>query len=148
MNTKHARKIMNLAARLTEYVATFQARHGRGFIVTMSSPTDVRELYEGIFETQVEIAQLLDTEALTNPHHKCGEWWERNEIPDTGVVQEMVNEISHLIACCAYFNTDSRGMEGSYAVRSAQSTIAGLLHPASRERVLDALLVKVPVDRQ
>jgi hypothetical protein len=136
INSKTARQIINDAAHLLEQVAIYQAKYGRSYTVTPMSPEEAKSLTQKIFALQCKIAESLDPEALLNPHYKCGEWWERQEVIDIGVVQELVSEACHLVSCCAYFSADSRGMEGSYAVRSAQSTLAGLLHPATRKIAL------------
>jgi len=136
MNSETARQIISDAAYLLEQVATYQAKFGRSYTITPLSPPEVQSLTQSIFELQCKIAAALDPTSLTNPHYKCGEWWERQEVIDIGVVQELVNEACHLVSCCAYFSAEARGMEGSYAVRSAQSTLAGLLHPATRQVAL------------
>lgn len=136
MNTNVAKTIMQRAAQLTEVVATFQATYGRSYQLDVNCCKEAKELADSILNIQTQIARLLDEDSVKNPHFKVGEWWKRQDAPDTGVVQEMVGEISHLIACCAYFAADPNGREWSYAVRSAQSTIAGFLHPVSRQASL------------
>lgn len=136
MDAKTARTLMNEAAHLIELVATFQSRYGRSYNLQHNSPKDARALYDDILNAQHTIAALLDADTLQNPHHKLGQWWQRQEIIDLGMTQSLVNEAGHLISCCAYFEADPRGESYSYAIRSAQSTIAGMLHPKSLEYAL------------
>ncbi len=139
MNTQTARQIMNEVAQLNELVATFQATFGRSYQVKPNSPQDAQRLQETIFERECAIARLLDSETLMSPHYKVGMWWNRQDVMDMGVIQALVQEVCHLISCCAYFEVEQRGMSWSYAVNSAQNTIAGLLEPTSLQTALEAI---------
>jgi hypothetical protein len=130
MNTITARNLAARVAELIELVSIFQARYGKQYRMKPGSPVEAWNLHQAIFDQQGVIARLLDTTALENPLHRCQPWWKWQDTMDTGLVMQLSQEVSHLIASCACFEAQPQG-EMSHAVRSAQAALAGMLHPSS-----------------
>jgi hypothetical protein len=130
MNTATARHLAAKVAELIEYASIFQARYGKQYRMKPGSPAEAWDLYQMITDQQTEIGRLLDSAALESPVRRCTPWWNWQDIIDTGVVNLLAAEVSHLIACCASFEAEPRSAE-SPAVRASQSVIAGMLHPSA-----------------
>ena len=60
----------------------------------------------------------------------------REPSADLSIAKTMLQQVSHLIASCAYQEAESGTSERSHAVRSAQASIAALLHPSARMMAL------------
>lgn len=143
MNTQTALKVAAKIAELTQLCTVFQARYGRRYAFTPDSPPEAQALHDAIGQKQQEIAALLDAEALQKPFRKPSEWWKWSQTMDTATAGELAQEANHLIACCAYFEADSRGMDSSYAVQASQAAIAGMLRPDLREAVAERVIETV-----
>jgi len=139
MDTSVARSMLIEAAQLMELASTYQVRYGRQTRLKPGSSDDAWTLYQAALDSQCEIARLIDPAVLEAPNRRRMSWWERQDVVDTGVVREIIDDIGHLIACCAYAQAEAENghTEWSYAVESAQSVIAGLLHPTSLQVALD-----------
>ncbi|MFW5749057.1 MAG: hypothetical protein ACOCYT_05535 [Chloroflexota bacterium] len=139
MNTSVARTILNEAARLVELTATFQAYYGRGFKMSRNNPQPVWDQYNAIMDTQSIIANLLDPDALKEAHHRFGRWWERQDVMDAAMAQQLINEVSRLIASTAHVESHQATDEDAlcWGIKSTQRAIAGMLHPESYRVVSD-----------
>ncbi|MEQ8674563.1 MAG: hypothetical protein RLP44_23835 [Aggregatilineales bacterium] len=139
MNT--ANQMMNEAGKLVELSAIFQVNYGRGAQLKPGSPEDEWTLYNLILNVQSRIARMMDETCLEANHHKFGAWWKRQDVMDVATAQAVIQEIGTLIARCAYLQTDSENMTQTeqlcYALNVTQSTIAGMLHPASLQIAAD-----------
>lgn len=140
MNTQNAQKLLTTAARLVELTATFKAQYGQDYGAGM--PDEAWKLYQAILHHQAQIARMLDAhvhriEALHHPH---GEWWKRRDVMNTATAQAVVEQASHLIACCARISVrqaEDDKIDWSYAIHATQVVIAGMLHPASLQLAQD-----------
>ncbi|GAB4512676.1 MAG: hypothetical protein OHK0046_12580 [Anaerolineae bacterium] len=137
MNMNNARAMLNHAAQLIELSATFQTRYGRDYAMKPGSPADAWELYDAIFTLECQIGRLLDANALENLHHRHGEWWKRQDVMDTATAREILEVTGHLIACCARVSANQTDAEWSYAIKTLQQSIAGMLPPASLQVAMD-----------
>ncbi|MDX1993307.1 MAG: hypothetical protein SF029_13020 [bacterium] len=140
MDVVTAREVMTEAVRLAEHTARFQAKYGRFYTLKPGSPADAWALYQDILSDQCRIATLLDDASLEQLHHRCGAWWAREDVIDTGVVRELMAEVGNLLTCCAYFEASQDERDWSYAVQLSQRTIAGMLHPTSLQLAGDEKL--------
>jgi hypothetical protein len=131
MNTTTARNILNEAAHLMELTASFQARYGRAYRISISSPADASDLHNQILDIQSIIANLLDPEALNEAHAPYGQWWQRHDVMEASMAQQLISEISYLITSTAHVcSNQSEGKETMHhAVKMTQRAIAGMLHP-------------------
>ncbi|MCU0514951.1 MAG: hypothetical protein MUE40_20540 [Anaerolineae bacterium] len=132
MNTETAKAIVCKVAHLAELAATFNATYGANYRMTEDSPREAWALYREIMAVQAHIAGLLDGEALRTCYSRYGEWWKRMDVMDSALVNEIASEGFSLINRCAYLDVhDSSRWTHSDLV--LQRSIAGLLHPATRQ---------------
>ncbi len=127
-----------LAQKVSELIqlcASFQAKYGRYYTQDNSNNEDACILCEQILVCQIEIAALLDLSTLEAQKTGGDEWWKRHDVIDLSVAKTMMQQVSHLIASCAYQEAEAGGTV-SHAVRSAQASIAALLHPSARMMAL------------
>lgn len=132
MNT--ARQIAERVAQLAECVAAFHATYGHDVKMTTDSPRDAWDKHSAILSAQMEIAALLDLQALQTPFSRYGEWWTRRDVMDTAIVKEMAIESFNLIGSAAYAHT----ADNAYSSLVIQQSIAGMLHPTARKGLDDA----------
>jgi hypothetical protein len=130
MNTQTARELAAKVAQLIEQASIFQALYGKGYHMKPGSPEETWTLHNAIFNQQTDIARLLDDDALQNPSRRAHLWWKHQDAIDTGIATLIAQEVSQLIASCAYFEARPMG-ESSHMVRCAQTVIAGMLHPSA-----------------
>lgn len=132
MDVVTAREVMAETARLIEYSAAFQAAYGRFYTLKPGSPPDAWARYNGIMDSQTRIARLLNVTPGTQTPHRCGEWWKREDVIDTGVLRELAAEASNLLISCAFFEgAATHDRDWSYVVELSQRSIAGMLHPST-----------------
>lgn len=136
MNTTTALRLTAHAAELIRLAATYQAEYGRGYPLKPGSSQHAWDLYEAIMAEQVAIAEQLTPKALEDPRVVHLKWWERQDVLDLITANELMQEISRLIASCAYIEAQSGSTDWSYAVFCSQAVIVGMLHPASRQLAL------------
>lgn len=136
MNTTTALALTAHAAELIRLTASYQATYGRGYPLKPGSGAHAWGLYDAIMAEQVAIAEQLTPDALEEPRIVHLKWWERQDVPDLPMANELMQEISRLIACCAYIEAQSGSTDWSYAVFCSQAVIAGMLHPAARQLAL------------
>jgi hypothetical protein len=128
MNTTSALAVAARIAELTEMITLFQVKYGKaGPDAPLAA--DARRLYSAIFDQQVAIARLLDSETLLDPLPRWPGWWLHQSAPDMAMVGEMAREANQLIANCAYIEAEPDG-EYAHSVFTTQASIAGMLHPA------------------
>lgn len=130
VNTSTARLVAAKAAELIELASIFQSSYGKNYRMKPGSPDIVWALHEAIFKAQVDLACLLDLEALENPARRLPPWWKWQESIDTGMATQIMTETCHLIACCASFEASPCGAT-SPAIGCSQRVIAGMLHPST-----------------
>jgi hypothetical protein len=130
MNTDTAHQLMVEVSHLIQLTSAFQAAYGKGYIIKPGSPAEAWGLHQAIFNQQAVVARLLDIESLENPLQSCAQWWKRQDVIDLGIVTMLAQEVVHLIACCAAFETQPRTV-ASPAIETSQGVIAGMLHPSS-----------------
>lgn len=131
MNVVTAREIMAQTALLIEHSAAFQAIYGRYYQLKPGSSEDAWTRYHAVLERQTMIARLLDTDTLENVPHRCGEWWKREDVIDTGVLRVLVAEVANMLMSCACMEAEPTGRDLSYTIDLSQRTIAGMLHPTT-----------------
>jgi hypothetical protein len=139
VNTLLARDMAGKHAVLIEMVSIFQCRYGKDYRIKPGSPADAWELYQSILDHQVQLARLLDVNALENPIFRLHTWWKFQDVMDVGVVFSIGSEINHLIACCACSDADP-ALEPSPVIQTSQRTIAGMLHPSAILMAQDSLM--------
>jgi hypothetical protein len=139
VNTLLARDMAGKHAVLIEMVSIFQCRYGKDYRIKPGSPADAWELYQSILDHQVQLARLLDANALENPIFRLHTWWKFQDVMDVGVVFSIGSEINHLIACCACSDADP-ALEPSPVIQTSQRTIAGMLHPSAILMAQDSLM--------
>jgi len=135
MNTANAHTILSETARLVELTAIFQARYGKNYRITATSANDAWKLHHAILDTQHIIANLLDPQILEHPHNRYGKWWDRHDVMEASMAQQMINEVAHLIAVIAHYEANEQDGKAtwSHALTTTQSAIAGILHPTAFE---------------
>jgi hypothetical protein len=124
-----------LAQKISELVqqcASFQAKFGRYYTLKPGSPAEAWAMYHDIIGKQVEIASLLDAKILDMPQTSPDQWWKRHDVIDLAMVKTLMQQVSHLIATCAYHEAELEPTDWSYAVYSAQASIANMLHPSAK----------------
>lgn len=136
MNTVIARRLVENTARLMDIATRFEVKFGRDYQLKPGSPQEAWDLYQQAYEEQCRIAQQLDVEALEHPFIRWGQWWQRQDMIDTGIINELAAEIFHLISYCACQEANS-DVHFPVTLKLAQETIAGVLHPATRQIGLD-----------
>lgn len=131
MNTANARTILAETARLVEMTAIFQARYGKNYRISALSPKDAWTLHNTILDTQHIIAHLLDPNIIENPHSRYGKWWERHDVMEASMAQQLITEVAHLIAAVAHYEANEQDGKAtwSHALTTTQCAIAGMLHP-------------------
>ncbi|MBC8171567.1 MAG: hypothetical protein H7X77_07830 [Anaerolineae bacterium] len=142
MKTATALEIAAHTARLVQLCATFQAQYGRHYTLKPGSSAEVWSLYNQIHNQQIAIAQLLSQKAVETPHDGGHRWWEHEDMIDLSNAKALMQQVTHLIATCAYFEAETHETDWSYAIYCAESTIAGLLHPAALQVALSSFQVK------
>lgn len=135
MNVGAARMIAQHVASLAEQVATFNALYGAHYRMIPDSPRQAWELYRQIMASQAEIAGKLDMEAIQTPYSRYGEWWKRQDVMDSALVNELASEVFNLIGRCAYSTASQQARSFGFDV-VLQRSIAGILHPATRPVLL------------
>jgi hypothetical protein len=131
MNTARARLLAGKVAELIETASIFQSCYGKDYRMKPGSPTQAWDLYQAMLNQQTAIAQLLDIDVLENSAQRLPQWWKWQESIDTGIVAQMAQEVYHLIACCASFESNPTA-NTSPVIACSQRVIAGLLHPSTR----------------
>lgn len=138
MNLNKAKKLAEHITYLAELAATFNATYGANYWMTTESPAHAWSLYRKIMSEQANIASLLNVEALRNPgRSRPGEWWKRQDVPDSGVINELAQDIFNLIGRCAYLQTQEQHSEWENTALCLERSIAGILHPSTRILELD-----------
>lgn len=136
MDTTTAQALVSHVGELTRLCATYQAELGRGYRVKPGSGERAWTLYNAIVSKQVAIGELLSRDALEKPRVVLNKWWDRQDVPDLSITTEMIQEVSRLIACCAYIEAEAGTTDWSYAVFCSQAVIAGTLHPSALQMAL------------
>lgn len=131
MTIEQARRISERVSSIAELSAVFFARHGSSYRMGSDTPAQSWELYREFMAQQARIASLLDHEALLNPNVRYERWWERRDVINPALVNELSAEATRLLERCAYLQgrNDEAAHESLLAI---QQTIAGLLHPMTR----------------
>ncbi|HEX2621829.1 MAG TPA: hypothetical protein VHL11_16845 [Phototrophicaceae bacterium] len=142
MKTHTALEIAAHTAALVQLCAAFQAQYGRYCTLKPGSSPEAWSLYNEITNRQIAIGQLLDEKAVETPNNSFARWWEHQDVMDLSNAKTLMQQVSHLIATCAYFEAETHETDWSYAIYCAESTIAGLIHPAALQVALSSFQVK------
>lgn len=134
MNVVTAREIANHVANLIELVSTYHATHDQEAHTTPMHPAILRDLRERIDAEQMDIVHLLDMEARLSPSERFGEWWLRDDVMEISIAKELARMAFDLIGHTAYIES---GMGNPQLALSIQRCIAGTLHPATRQELLE-----------
>ncbi|XWX03643.1 hypothetical protein VZO05_14140 [Aggregatilineales bacterium SYSU G02658] len=132
MNLNIAQRIIAHVANLTALASTFQAKFGRDYRLTGDSPAAAWELYRSIMAEQTNIASLLEPAALQTPYSRYGKWWERRDVIDQAILNELGADAMTLVERCAYLSAEGKPTENSPVLLVVQQSIAGMLHPSTR----------------
>lgn len=136
MNVVKAQKIAQHVAKIAELATSFHARFGTNFRLNEESPAQAWEMYRSFMAEQAQIAALLDLDALAKPYYRWEKWWERRDVMNTGLVNELATEAIRLVERAAYIEAVGEAASED-AMRVIQEGIAGLLHPMTRQLGLD-----------
>jgi hypothetical protein len=132
MNIATTHRIMMHVSNIAALAATFQAKYGRDYRLNNDSPAQAWELYRQLMAEQTNIAAELETIALESPYSRYGKWWERRDVIDSGLLNELSAEAMTLVERCAYLNAMEQSTENAPSLVIVQQSIAGMLHPATR----------------
>jgi hypothetical protein len=132
MNIKSARKIAKHVAKIAEVAAAFHAKYGCDYKMTENSPTEAWDMYREFMTLQDKIVALLDAEAVNKAHVRWEAWWERRDVISVALVNQLSGEVFRLIERAAYL--DARQEAAPTSLLGIQETIAGLLHPTTRNK--------------
>jgi hypothetical protein len=133
MNITTAQRIMMHVASLATVAMTFQAKFGRDYRLNADSTPLAWELYRQMMAEQTNIANLLETSALENPYSRYGKWWERRDVIDSALLNELSAEALTLLERSAYLAATDQNTVNAPSLVIVQQSIAGMLHPATRQ---------------
>lgn len=137
MNTQIAQTIVAHVANIARIASTFHAKFGRDYRLQADSPAQAWELYRQVMAEQANIASLLEAEALNTPYSRYGKWWERRDMIDTGILNQLEEDAMNLVERAAYLQAMEQGTHNAPALLVLQQSIAGILHPATRQTSLE-----------
>ena len=132
MNIATAHRIMMHISNIAALAATFQAKFGRDYRLNNDSPAQAWELYRQLMAEQTNIATELEPMAVETPYSRYGKWWERRDVIDSGLLNELSAEGMSLVERCAYLNAMEQSTVNAPSLVIVQQSIAGMLHPATR----------------
>jgi hypothetical protein len=133
MNTEISHKIVSHVSKIVSIASAFHAKFGRDYRLDNNSPAQAWELYRKFMSEQNTIASLLETEAIEKPYSRYGEWWERRDMIDCGLLNELAAEANTLVERVAYLEAMGRSTVDNATLIVVQQAIAGLLHPSTRQ---------------
>lgn len=133
MNISQAQRIMMHVANIATIGATYQAKFGRDYRLTPESPAAAWELYRNLMSEQTNIASLLEPAALHTPYSRYGKWWERRDVIDSGLLNELTADAMTLVERCAYLDAMNQSTVNAPSLVIVEQSIAGMLHPATRQ---------------
>lgn len=133
MNINTAQRIMMHVANLATIAMTFQAKFGRDYRLNAESAPQAWELYRQMMAEQTNIANLLEASALENPYSRYGKWWERRDVIDSALLNELSAEALTLLERSAYLAATDQNTVNAPSLIIVQQSIAGMLHPATRQ---------------
>lgn len=133
MNIQTSHRIMAHVANITTLAATFHAKYGRDTRLTSDSPATAWELYRALMTEQANIADLLEDAALASPYSRYGKWWERRDVIDSGLLNQLTADAMNLVERCAYLDATNQVTVNAPSLIIVQQSIAGMLHPATHQ---------------
>lgn len=136
MNVNKAKKIAHRVAKIAELSSTFYAHYGSSYRLSDDSPPEAWELYRQIMAEQATIASLLDTRALENPYVRYEAWWQRRDVINPALVNELATETMLLVERAAYQAVRMDAATQTDSMYVLQEGIAGFLHPATRQKAV------------
>lgn len=137
MNVSIAQQISSRVSKIAELSAIFNAKYGCNYRLNPESPTEAWDLYHQLMAEQAQIASLLDNEAVSKPYVRFERWWERRDVINTALVNEMASETIRLVERAAYLMAVEHDQNAQSSLRVIQEGIAGLLHPATRQQAIE-----------
>lgn len=136
MNIKTAKKIHKQVAQLAEVATTFYAHYGSNYRMTEDSPSNAWDLYQEFMMRQAHIADLLSNRAVATPYIRWERWWENRDVMNIGLVNELGTEALRLVERVSYLTATGKTTTYEFSVEAIEQTIAGLLHPMTRQQRL------------
>jgi hypothetical protein len=134
MNRQKAQQIASRVTKIAEIATTFYAHYGSDYRMTEDSPPRAWELYRRFMNEQASVASLLDARALQKPFIRYEKWWERRDVINPGLVNEMAAEALRLVEQTAYLSAIKGNPEDAVGLLGIQEALAGMLHPATRRQ--------------
>jgi len=136
MDLRTARDIAKQVTRMAETVTAYYAHFPHDYHLSENSPADAWKLYQKFMERQAKIAMLLDRDAITTPFTRWERWWERCDVMRISTVNELAQETMRLVERAAYLQATGESTIREEGLRHIQETIAGMLHPTTRQQAL------------
>lgn len=143
MKIQTAHRIMAHVANITTLAATFQAKYGSDYRLTSDSPAPSWELYRALMAEQANVAGLLEPIALETPYSRYGKWWERRDVIDSGLLNELSAIAMTLVERCAYLEAMNHSTVNAPSLVIVQQSIAGMLHPSTRQLMVSSEATRV-----
>ncbi len=134
MNRKNAQQIANRITKIAEIATTFYAYYGSDYRMSEDSSPRAWQLYRKFMNEQASVASLLDGRALQKPFIRYEKWWERRDVINPGLVNEMAAEALRLVEKTAYLNAVEGSTENAIGLLGIQESLAGMLHPTTRRQ--------------
>lgn len=136
MNIETAKKIHKRVAQLAEIATTFYAKFGANYQMTEDSPVQAWELYRVFMTRQAQIASMLSNRAVANPYVRWERWWESRDVMNIALVNEMGNNALRLVERVSYMEATNQPTANEMSIEALEQSIAGLLHPITRQQKL------------
>jgi hypothetical protein len=134
MTIRNAEQIVQHVTRIAQIATKFYALFGSDYRMSENSPARAWDLYREFMNEQALIASLLDSRALDKPFIRYEKWWERRDVINTGLVNEMASETLRLVEHAAYLEAIGEKPDDSISLLGIQESLAGMLHPATRRQ--------------
>lgn len=136
MNVNTAQQIAAHIAKMAAITATFSAEFGAEYQLTEHSPERAWDLHHHFMAEQASIANLLDSKAIANPFFRYERWWERRPMMNIALVNELASTAMRLVENTAYLTAKEALHAEAPSIRTIQESIAGMLHPVTRQKGL------------
>lgn len=134
MTIQNAEKIAQHVTRIAQIATKFYAHFGSDYRMSEDSPALAWDLYREFMNEQARVASLLDSRALDKPFIRYEKWWERRDVINPGLVNEMASETLRLVEHEAYLDAIGENPDESISLLGIQESLAGMLHPATRRQ--------------
>ncbi len=136
MDIQNAQTLVIHVSNIARIASTFHAKFGRDYRLQSDSPAQAWELYRQLMAEQANVASMLEAEALRTPYSRYGKWWERRDVIDNGILNQLEEDVMNLVERTAYLQAMEQSTLNAPALLVLQQSIAGMLHPATRQTSL------------